>query len=128
VAATLIAVSGIVWLLLRGPTESRLRTLAASTATLASILLGVSSLVFYVSYRPYASLLEHFLTVSETPRDLKPLFVAFASLYTFPAGFWQMWWQHSIQIYFWYVLIATGSIVAVWLLARNTWRMVARHG
>lgn len=126
-AAALGAVAGLMWIALRGRAGPHLRGFFAGAGVLAILALCVASLVFYVSYKPYAGLMEYFLGAADTPRELSSA-ATFSSLWSLPLVMWQLWWERSIQIYFWYVLIAAGGIIMIWLVARNARRMVMRTG
>jgi hypothetical protein len=126
-AIVLGAISGMAWLPTRRYARPGMPSLLAPAAAIAILLLGISSLVFYVSYKPFAEVVEYFLTAPDAPRETGPL-SAFAGLWSLPLAAWQLWWRYTLQVLFWYALIAAGGTVLIWLVARNTRRLVAGAG
>jgi len=126
-AALLGTLSGTVWLWQGRSGKAHVRGLFAGAGVLAILALCTASLVFYACYKPYAELVDYYLSAPETVREVD-LQETLAGLWSLPLQMWQLWWSRSLQVYFWYALIAVAGMVLISLLVRNTRRLVARAG
>jgi hypothetical protein len=85
--------------------------------TYAPLLLALSCTSLLYAYHPYAEYYRSYLT-NPTAQD-EESFLNFVVLYGVPGQF------HS-PIYFWWVIIATGCAIGIWLGSRAVWKTLRR--